>query len=66
LFRLDQLLFVLFGFSLDTFDQSLFLLNSSLFHRNAILSLDFFDLLLYFRFGDESFGESLEVGREED
>jgi hypothetical protein len=65
-FCLDQFLFVLFSFSLDAFDQSLLLLDGCLFDRHAIFGFDFFDLLLYFRLGHESFGEGLEVGCEED
>jgi hypothetical protein len=63
---LDQFFFVLFSFSLDTFDQSLLFLDVSLFDRYAIFGFDLFDLLLYFCLGYESFRESLEVGCEED
>lgn len=66
MFCLGQFFFVLFGFSFDAFDESLLFLDDGLFNRHAIFSLDLFDLLLYFRLGNKSFGESLEVGCEED
>lgn len=65
MFCLEQL-FLIFCFSLDTFDQSLFLLDGSLFDRQTIFSFDLCNLLFDFCFGHESFGESFEIGREED
>jgi hypothetical protein len=65
-FCLDQLFFVFFCFSLNNFDQSLFLFDSSLFDRQSIFGFDLCNLLFDFCFGDESFRESLEIGREED
>jgi hypothetical protein len=45
-FCLDQLFFIFFCFSLDTFDQSLFLLDGSLFDRQTIFGFDLCNLFL--------------------